>query len=519
MNLFRTLIAGITMRVNSLLNAYCRKIGPLMMVFLPLIILYFMISGNFIPTADEMKVAAFFWTLLLLNAFSYLINGLFIKKSFKTETRKKAEAGFPVDSLEGYSAVTNFTTQVLMNSTIIAIVIFFSWVLILIVVLVIPFLQANEDINTLVTQILGQDFSAIEGAFLRPILIFSAIGLVLIAIGILLLLKIPEKPSFEVGAFLKFYYPQQTPIILDNLLSDAILAFLDPITKMHFDEWTEFINSSINANYEPDVESKTRVERAREKILLLFYIKQRMPLLLTEEVFLKELLEVISSPQLPDFLTGGSSGINLLILNDIFKQLTPRIPEIFKMIDRLIIELTDNLGEFLGNKDIWTNIAAPEKVVGNENPFRILLFTLNKDTSLFSNRKRPLNFQLSAPTTHFMENINISLAADEAEDFLINKIPLPFVSEGSQDILGLLTRILQIGDAVWFTIERKSFDSHLFHLAINEGARGSIFGETITIEVTRDLMFYVRTYGGKLSALSGLLFPVVSIILQQLNLI
>ncbi len=514
--MFRILIAGIVMRINSLLNGYCRKVGPILMVLLPLIILYFMILGNFLPTANEMKIAALFWTLLLLNAFSYLINGLFIRRSFKTETRMKAEAGFPVDSLEGYSAVTNFTTQVLLNSTIIALVIFLSWILILIVVLVIPFLQVNEDINTLVTQILGQDFSAIEGVILRPILIFSAIGLVLIAIGILLLLKIPEKPSFEVGAFLKFYYPQQTPIILDNLLSDAILAFLDPITKMHFDEWTELIDKSLNVNYEPEVEKKTRVERAREKILLLFYIKQRMPLLLTEEVFLKELLEVISSSQMPEFLAGGTSGINLLILNDIFNQLTPRIPEIFKMIDRLIIELTDNLGEFLGNNDIWANIAAPEKVVGNENPFRILSFTLNKDVSLYSNRKRSLNFQLSAPTNHYMENLNISLAADEAEDFLIDKIPLPFISEGSQDILGLLTRILQIGDAVWFTVERKSFDSHLFHLAINEGARGSIFGETIAINVTRDLMFYIRTYGGKLSALSGLLLPIGSIILQYL---
>ena len=220
------------------------------MVLLPVLILVNMIAGNFEPTAPEMLVAGILWTLLFGNSLAYLINGLLIGRSFKQETQKKAAAGFTVDSLEGFSSVTTFTKQVLLNSAIIAGVIFISWILMLTVVVVIPFLQNQPTINNLVTDLTGQDLAALEGNFLRPILIFSAIGLVLIAIGILLLLKIPEKPSFEVGAFLKYYYPRQTPLILDNLLSDAVLAFLDPITKMRFDEWTESIRSSLNSSFE-----------------------------------------------------------------------------------------------------------------------------------------------------------------------------------------------------------------------------------------------------------------------------
>ena len=118
--------------------------------------------------------------------------------------------------------------------------------------------------------------------------------------------------------------------------------------------------------------------------------------------------------------------------------------------------------------------------------------------------------------SYFMEDVSLNLALDEAEDLNIVENELPFISKGSNDILGILSRILQVGDAVWFTFERKSFKPHLFHLTINEGEKGSIYGETVTIEVTRDLMFYIKTYGGKLSAISGLLLPIGSIVLSSL---
>ncbi|PWI48058.1 hypothetical protein CEE45_08520 [Candidatus Heimdallarchaeota archaeon B3_Heim] len=475
-----------------------------------------MISGNFVPTAPEMAVAGLLWTFLFANSLAYLINGLLVRRSFNTETQKKAAEGFPVDSLEGFSSVTAFTKQVLLNSGIIAGVIFLSWILMLTVVMVIPFLQNNDSINDVVIDLTGQDFSALEGAFLRPILIFSAIGLVLIAIGILLLLKIPEKPSFEVGAFLKYYYPRQTPLILDNLLSDAVLAFLDPITKMRFDEWTESIRSSLNPSFEYGLDLVTRVERAREKILLLFYLKKRMPILLPMDSFKSEITEVIHENKYNQFSEGGNSGITFAILTDIFNQLSTRIPEVFMTIDRLIIELTDNLEDFLDNKDLWVNVSAPEKVVGNENPFRFLMFALNKDVKRYRERKRMVDFKVSGTQKHFMEDLSISVPLDEAEEIQTESHNLEFISEGSQDILGLVTQILQIGDATWFTVERKEFSSHLFHLSISEKDRGSIFAETISVDVTRDLMFYVRTYGGKLSALSGLLLPLGSIVLQYL---
>jgi hypothetical protein len=513
------------MGLSSILNSYCRKIGAVLMLIIPLIILFFMLLAGFQPTNPILLIAAGFWILLLLNSLMFLLNGLLIIRNFKKEIKKKTDEGFPVESLEGFSAVSRFVTQTLASSSLISVVVAFSLVVFLISLAVIPVLQFIIPSFPEIGSLLGIDMEASNldleiaskvGSFLAPIVMVSAIGLVLIAIGILLLLRIPEKPSFEVGAFLKYYFPRTSPLILDNLLSDSIIAFLDPITRMRFDEWTDSINNGLRNDFEAYTDPVTRLERAREKILLLFYLKKRMPLLLSEAAFERELNEVINQDSLNDFKKGKKSGIDFEVLKEIFDRLYDRMPEIFMTIDKLVIELTDNLQEFRENKDIWVRTSAPVKVVGNENPFRILFFALNKNTIEFSNKKRLVNFRISGPQSHFMEEVNFNLALDEAAELNIGKDDLPFISDGSRDILGILSKILQIGDAVWFTFERKSYKSHLFHLSINEGEKGSIFGETVSINVTRDLMFYIRTYGGKLSAISGLILPVGSIILRAL---
>lgn len=471
-----------------------------------------MFLGNFNPLNPQMFIAAGFWILLLFNSLAFLINGMLIIRNFNRETKRKAEEGFPVESLEGFSAISRFVKQTIISSSLITTVVALSLLLFIASLAVIPAFKAILPLFPNLPNLQQADYDNIE-AFLRPLIMFSAIGLMLIAIGILLLLKIPEKPSFEVGAFLKYYYPRHTPISLDNLLSDSILVFLDPITRMRFDEWTDSIKEWMREDFESGLDASTKLERAREKILLLFYLKKRMPLLLPEDIFQAELQEVIRKEELSKFKSGKGSDISFTVLNEIFDRLLEHIPEIFTTIDRLVIELTDNLSEFKENNDIWVTTSAPEKVVGNMNPFRILIFALNKDIKRFSERKRLVNFRTTGAQSHFLEEIDYSLALDEAEELNIEENTLPFVSDGSNDILGILSRILQIGDAVWFTIERKSFKSHLFHVSINEDSRGSIFGETINVDVTRDILFYLKTYGGKLSAVTGLALPLLSFLI------
>ncbi|MHA1450782.1 MAG: hypothetical protein ACTSP4_15345, partial [Candidatus Hodarchaeales archaeon] len=373
-----------------MLNTYCRKIGPLMMVLFPLIILLLLFLGKFDPTSNEVIFSIIFWVLLFINSLTFAFNGMMIVRDFKKETSSRAEEGFPVDSLEGFSSMSKFTTSILVSSTMIALVIFLSLMLFLITIITIPGLKYLSDFKELLGFTTVADFHYFVDSLaptLTMIIISSAIGLAFIAFGIVLMLKIPDKPVFEPGSMMKYYTPQQTPVALDNLLSDAIFAFLDPVTRLKMDEWTYSIKNSLASSYEPDFNETTRIERAREKILLLFYLKNRMPALITEEVFRSEIIEVIDEQKYDDFQDGKESGISFSVLEVIFDRLIIQIPEVFKTIDRLVIELTDNFTAFKANKDLWVTVSAPEKVVGNRKPFRILVFALNRSPS-FTDKKR-----------------------------------------------------------------------------------------------------------------------------------
>jgi hypothetical protein len=471
-----------------------------------------MLAGNFEPGRGELTIAGGVWVLLLLNAAAFSLLGFQNYRAFSTETRKKIEEGFPIESLEGFSSVSRSVSSTLASTSLITIVVFISLALYLVAISVVPTLEQLLDIFPGLADTLTVDVIDNLKRILRPVILFSALGLILIALGILLILKIPEKPGFEVGAFLKFYVPRVTPMTLDNLLSDSIQAFLDPITKMRLDEWTDSIVMALRQDFEPSLPLQTRMERAREKILLLFYLRKRMPIQLTEKKFEEELTEVIQSEKLRSFQAGESSGISFSVLDEVFDHLYNRIPEVFTTIDRLIIELTDNLLDFIENEDIWVSLSAPEKVSGNRHPFRILAFALNRNTMEFQQKKRAVTFHLQGAQNTFMEHVEYAFSLDEAESMEIAETPLPFITKEGNDIVGVLSRVLQIGDAIWFTASRRVFRPHIFNLSISENGRGTIFGETIKIDMVRDLGFYIQTYGGRLSALTGLILPFFSIL-------
>ena len=61
--------------------------------------------------------------------------------------------------------------------------------------------------------------------------------------------------------------------------------------------------------------------------------------------------------KLCDFLEGKDSGIDSSIIEDVYERLATQIPEVFKIIDRLLIDLVDNVKAFRDNKDLWVSVS------------------------------------------------------------------------------------------------------------------------------------------------------------------
>ncbi len=306
-------------------NSYSRRIAPVLMLLIPFITLLFL--------PIDRTISLLLWFVLFLNSLTFLVNALSIKRGFARETKRKAQQGFPIDSLEGYSVVQAFNSRVLLNSLIITLSITLSFLFFLLAVVVIPTVVSELSANPSTAALAA----ALE-RIITPAIFFSSLGLVLIAIGVWLLLKIPSKPAFEPGAMMKYFQPRRVPMSLDNFLSDALLPFLDPVTRIRMDEWEMNIKNNLNATFEVSADVETRLERAKEKILLLFYLNRRMPEIYGDIVFTNELKEVLQPEYIPRFLDGEGSGIDKKVLVEIFDKLLKLIPDVFETIDRISIE-------------------------------------------------------------------------------------------------------------------------------------------------------------------------------------
>lgn len=458
------------------------------MFILPVLIIFLLALAGFDTKHILAVVAAVIWSLLFINSAILSLNGILLNRDFLSEVNRKTEQGFPIESLEGFSDVKRSVSRTLKSTIFITIAILASLII---------FLVGSYALDA----VFG-DSGPIKDP--RIFVIFASIGLAFVGVSMTLLLRLPDRPALEPGAFIGHFTPSQIPCQIDNLLSDTVVNFLDPITRLQYDEWEIYLQNSLRDDYIPEKDPITRLEIAREKVLLLVYLAQRMPEAITFQVAKNELEEVVREDCLIGLFEGRESGISWQLLTEIISKIRKEAPEIFLVIDRVLIDLKENLSVFK-NQNLWVTVGAPSTVSGTAKPFRFLVFALNLDPA-FRENKRPMTFTLGSQEEN--PPFNYVLHLDEADDLELAKVDsLEFTSETDLDIVGLLSRILQIGDAVWFQVYRSRVGKHVFRISLEEPDHGVVYGTSLTVSVIRDLAFYARTYAGRVSALVGIALP------------
>lgn len=487
--------------------SYGKNYGIKLMLILPVIIVAMLVAGGFSPDQLIVQLADVVWAFLFLNSIAVSISGYSLASKFNKEIKRLQANGFPISSMEGFGNMYGKIRTVFSSSFLISIVVFVSFItfsVILIFSAQLSDIVEDPNVHTF--------FSSSDD--LKFFVIIIAISLILIAIGISLLLSLPDAPALVPGSLMKYYNPVSMPSQVDNFLSDTVFPFLDPITRTKWDEWGQFILDNLSENFESEEDPQTKLEIAREKILLFAYLNLSMPESIDPETTKKELSEMFTSSNIVDkVFAGEGSGITWEILLDILEKVQKKAPEIFDVVDRIIVNLTDNLQAFKNN-ELFITTTSPSKVIGNTRPFRILVFMLNKDSENFGDKKRPVQVKLVPEGSTAIPDI-YELHLDEAEGMDIQSDSLPLVGDG-EDIVGLLSRILQVGDAVWFQVYRHNFGIHLFNIRVAEEGKGSIYGKSLEIAINRDFNFYIQQYGGKLSAVAGAALPIIGLGAQSI---
>lgn len=482
--------------LQTTLHRIARTICMPILIFFPLIIAILLATTLFQTPINLLTVTVviILWIVLLIAAILFWLNSFFLGASFKKEIDELVSKGLPVYGIEGFDSVNRAIKLMVGTSYLILLLIAISFV---------------TGVFLFLDVLYGLGLGNAELVF------FTAVGLMLISIGITLLIRVPEKPAFKPGGLLNLYRPTFLPMALDNILSDSVYAFLDPATRMSYDEWTTSIENSMRDDYETEADTQeTRLERAREKVLLLTYLKSEMGKLITKEVYEREIKEIIKEETYQDFWNGKESGISLSLLEEILVRLRRNVPELFDIIDRITVELVDNL-EVLKSTDLWITVGHPVTHLGSLYPFRIIIFLLNRSKE-FMTKKRPTKVRIvSGRNSIDPDIVEAERLLDEADDMEITETEIPFVSADQTDIIDYLTRFLQVGDAFWFQFKPNRLGYHILNIEVSDENDSVVFGKSISVIAKLDIRFLIKSYGGRVAGLAGVALPFLSGILKD----
>lgn len=484
------------MDLSTLINYYCRKIGIWFLGLIPLI-LAVLLLGLTLSTLTSLNTAitdpsdlpnlglddpfhlisAMLYLILIIIAIPFTLNGIFMERAFNKEIERIHASGLLIRGVEGFDDVESSIKLLyrgsysVTGSVIISFLVFLSAIVL-------------QDVST----------NVLVFILARMFIFIASVGLLAISSGVSLLLRLPDKSALQPGGLMKFYSPKSISLKLDNVITDSIFTQLDPVTRIRMDEWSRSISDSFNPNYLSNLKNQTRLERAKEKIFLMVYLKEYIPELMTEEIFRSEISEIIDSKHLDDFLGGRYSDISSKILTTIIRDVKSEIPEIVELVQRIFVLVKDNI-TYLRNQDEYVTICHPTSHVGNIDPFRIVVFVLN-----LKNIERRVTIQAQTSMT--------SLDPDDASQLLLlDKSNIEFPSEDAQlefssskspiDMLRLVSAILQVGDAMNLQFRANRFGTHVLNISIADDEKGIISGRSVVISVYRDLRYYLKTVGAK----------------------
>lgn len=463
----------------DIINRLSRTFNKWIMTSLGVLIFAILLTIGF----DETRLTGFLgdlalalWILFSLISFFYTLNGILLNVSFNSSINKYLTEGKPVQGIRGFTDLKSSLKAARNMSIVITLGSILSLTLFLV-----RYLGLTETRN----------------------LTTVAVAFAFIVISVLFLVEYPEETSFSPGGLIGFYEPDIFPMVMDNLLTEAFLTYLDPATFMEIDEWRIELSNMLESTFEEEAAPTTRIERAVEKILVLAYLNHLLPDIITMEILEKELVEVVGKEDLDHFLKGETTGLTFSEIQKIVLKVEKEAPEVFRLVDRLIIQLTDNYQPFR-DEEIYFTVAVKTNQGSIKESAGMVVFLLNKTTNGNKRMKVSMRADRNTMQPDFQE-IEIPL---DPMDFEFPDTQPSFV--GSEpDIVTILTRILQVGDTIWFRLKPNNFGYKVVTVQIEEKGGQKVMGQSIEMKFTKSISFYVKAYLPRLSALGGVALPVI----------
>lgn len=468
-------------KLQKKLTKYISGPGKWLLLLLPwfLVIITILALLSVVRLVDVI-VSAMFYVILglyFINSVMLFLGSLFTKKSLQMRLNFERKRGRPIDSLDGFDLLYNNIKRVINLLRIIAILCFVALALFLAMLLV-GLLEIG----------------------------YAAIGFALFGFGLALLVRSLNLNIHDVNGLADFYKPTTHQIFLDNFFAEVLSNHLDPVTFLKWDDYLVGINSILINSFIQKVKEQEADELpitfAMERILFLYYLKFQE--VLTKDQFIDELKEVINvDSKIFDIekglLIGGAWYFSLKDMAKLFDYVKLYNPGFFNIIDRLQLELADNIVR-LSNDPIYMDSSAQE-VVFKGSELNIMIF-------LYNNAAESKKYRLKIIAPGFdPRELLLDIEVEGRGSFQIPDKPIPLIAKDKVDIASVLSGMLENGDTTWLTLEPRELGEQTIQIFL-ETAEGIIIeGKTRSVKVSKDLMSQLKKLTSMGSILGGLAAP------------
>lgn len=467
---------------------YMSKVGKLLLFVLPILLVIVTIFTLFIPLSFTLTVI--FYSILaiyLFNSIMLFLGANSTESSLKMRLNFERKRGRPIDSLDGFDLLSNNVKRVTNLLKIIALICLVALGLFVVMLYM-------GDLN------LG----------------FAAAGFSLVGFGLALLIRSLNLNIHDVNGLQDFYKPTTHQIFLDNFFGEILSNHLDPVTFLKWDEYLVELNKILTPTFIQKVkeqeEDELPITFAIEKILFLYYLKFQE--VLTEEQFIQELKEVIDvdsdnfNVEKGIFMEGGW----YFSANDIYKlfnYIKKFNPGFFNIIDRLQLELADNIGR-ISKDPIYMDSTAQEVVYLNSE--------LNIFCFLFNNSPEAKKYVIKVNAPGFEPaKLKLNIEVEGRGTFCIPDSPIPLISSEGRDIAGVLSTMLENGDTTWLTLEPRKVGEQTVQIFLLSEDGTIIEGKTRAVKVTKNIKDYLKKLGSIGSLIGGLAVPLARILPSMLG--
>ncbi|MBN1217123.1 MAG: hypothetical protein JXA99_17010 [Candidatus Lokiarchaeota archaeon] len=457
-------------RTQVKLVNYMVKVGRWLLFIFPLILVIITLYAIII-TWDIENVN--FWTqnldyqilmilYLILIALYFLNSIILLLGAFKTNqslTKRlefERKRGRPIDSLDGFKTLSNNVMRVVNLLKLISLICITSVILFLIML-------------TISNLTLG----------------YAAMSTALVGLGLALLVRSLNLNIHDVNGLQDFFKPTTHQIFLDNFFAEIFSNHLDPVTFLKWDEFVLGLSNILNLKFVEKIKNQEGNELpitfALEKILFLYYLNYQG--VLNKDLLIQEFKEVINlDAEQFDIEKGlfidGAWYFSSKDINKLFNFIKDYNPGFFKIIDRLQLELADNITR-LSKDPIYMDSTAQELVyTGSELNIMVFLYNNNLEPKKFRVRISAPGFEPS--------NTILNIEVEGRGKFIIPDHPIPLTSDNKEDITEVLSNMLENGDTLWLTLEPREKGEQTIQIFLENEDGTIIEGKTRNIKVTKN---------------------------------